>query len=270
MKIDNAKTRPLTADLEAKKSSSKRLSLLCEGLRSEIVYLEIPLLVPYKYQARRSFNPEELQALADTIKEHGIRQPLTVLKSDIQEGFFEVVSGERRLRAAKLLGLKKVPCIILESRDQAEEIALIENIQRQDLHPIELAKALKTLIDKVGRGAQSGLEKKIGMSQSQISELLKLTELSERVQDHVLHMNYRGRDNLRSLFQFKTEEEQLNYINKETIPETKQVSRKTFSILRLSYDRDYIRVQKQALKKLDPVQKEEVIEILKEILQELE
>lgn len=270
MKIDNAKTRPLSADLETTKNSSKRLSLLSEGLRSEIVYLEIPMLVPYKYQARRSFSPEELQSLADTIKEHGIRQPLTVLKSDIQEGFFEVVSGERRLRAAKMVGLKKVPCIILAHRDQAEEIALVENIQRQDLHPIELAKALKTLIDKAGWGAQSGLEKKIGIAQSQISELLKLTELPESVQEQLLLKNYRGRDNLRNLFQLKTEEEQLNYIEKTDAPKSESVAKKTFSVLRISYDQNFVKVQKQTLKKLNFEQREEVINILKDIINELE
>lgn len=270
MKIDNAKTRPLPHELEVKKGPSKRLSLLSEGLRSEIVYLDVTLLIPYKYQARRNFTPDELQSLADTIIEHGIRQPLTVLKSDLQEGFFEVVSGERRLRAAKLAGLSKIPCIILASRDQAEEIALVENIQRQDLHPIELAKALKTLIDKMGRGGQLELEKKIGMAQSQISELLKLTELSEVVQERILNINYRGRDNLRALSQLKTVKEQLDYIEREKIVTSNPTEKKSFSVLRISYNQDDMKIQKQALKKLENAQKKELIKVLQGIIKELE
>ena len=270
MKLDQAKTRPLSTELESKKSISRRVSLLSEGLRNEIVYLDVDLLIPYQRQARQNFDETELQSLANTIKEHGVRQPLTVLKSDIQPDCFEVVSGERRLRASKLVGLKKVPCIILANKEQAEEIALVENIQRQDLHPIELARALKTLIDKLGWGAQSELEKKIGISQPQISELLKLMELSKKVQDAAIRKNYRSRDNLRGLFRLKTEVERLEAIEKAETQKENLEHNKTFSILRLSYNQDSIKVQKNALKKLTLEQKKKVKAILEEVLSDLE
>lgn len=270
MKLDQAKTRPLSSDLESKKTVSKRVSLLGEGSRSEIVYLDVNVLVPYRYQARQNFDEQELQALTDTVKEHGIRQPLTVLKSETEDGFFEVVSGERRLRSAKMAGLKKVPCIILASRDQAEEIALVENIQRQDLHPIELARALKTLVDKLGWGGQTELEKKIGLSPSQISELLKLNDLPLKVREAALKINYRGRDNLRALFQLKTEEEQLKTVEQAKVSKTDSSLQKSFSVIRVSCMQDTIKVQKQALKKLSFEQRQRVKSILSEILLDLE
>ena len=269
MKLDQAKTRPLSSELESKKITPKRVSLLGEGSRSEIVYLDVNFLVPYRYQARQNFDEQELQALANTVKEHGIRQPLTVLKSETEDGFFEVVSGERRLRAAKMTGLKKVPCIILVSRDQAEEIALVENIQRQDLHPIELARALKTLVDKLGWGGQTELEKKIGLSPSQISELLKLNDLPLKVQETALKTNFRGRDNLRALSQLSTEEEQLKTVEQTHINKAESPSQRSFSVIRVSCTQDTIKVQKQALEKLSLEQKQLVKSILTEILLDL-
>lgn len=269
MKLDQAKTRPLSSELEGKKNISKRVSLLGEGLRSEIVYLDIDSLVPYRYQARRNFDEKELQALTDTVKEHGIRQPLTVLKSDTEDGFFEVVSGERRLRAARMASLKKVPCIILANRDQAEEIALIENVQRQDLHPIELARSLKVLVDKLGWGSQSGLEKKIGLASSQISELIKLNDLSLEVQEAALKRNFRGRENLRALFQLKTNDERLKAIEQASHEKKTQSIRKSFSVLRLSYEQEDLKVQRQAIKKLNTAQKEEVRAVLADLIDEL-
>ena len=269
MKLDQAKTRPLSSELENQKVASKRVSLMGEGSRSEIVYLDVNFLVPYRHQARRNFDEQELQALANTVKEHGIRQPLTVLKSETEDGFFEVISGERRLRAAKIVSLKKVPCIILASRDQAEEIALVENIQRQDLHPIELARALKALVDKLGWGGQTELEKKIGLSPSQISELLKLNELSLVVQEECLKKNFRGRDNLRALFQLKSDNERLKAIEQTSNDKNPKAIKKSFSVLRLSYDHEDLKVQRQAIAKLSVEQKEQVRAVLEDILHEL-
>lgn len=269
MKLDEAKTRPLSSELENKKITAKRVSLLGEESRNEIVYLDVNFLVPYRYQARRNFDEQELQAMADTIKEHGIRQPLTVLKSERDDNSFEVVSGERRLRAAKMAGLKKVPCIILASRDQAEEIALVENIQRQDLHPIELARALKTLVDKLGRGGQTALEKKIGLSSSQISELLKLNDLPLSVQEIALKTNFRGRENLRALSQLKTEEEQIRTVEQTYINKAEAPSQKSFSVIRISCTQDAVKVQKQGLNKLSKEQKQFVKNALAEILSDL-
>ncbi len=178
MKINDAKVRETSDALKKPTDFSNRTSAFTDQHRTEITYLSVQQLVPYRNQARVIFDQTEIDALAETIKEHGIRQPLTVLRIDSDVVHFEVVSGERRLRAAKQLGLLKVPCIIITDEHKAEEIALIENVQRQDLHPVELARTLKKLMDKIGYGAQSELKSKVGLSQPKISELVKLVFLS--------------------------------------------------------------------------------------------
>jgi len=132
-----------------------------EKFVGEYYFLSIEKLIPYQKQARRIFNEEEIQELAQTIKEHGIKSPLLVINSKNHQGSFEVVSGERRLRAAKIVGLTKLPCIIIDD-NQAEEVALIENIQRENLHPIELADALAKLLDEKKHGQQIEMAEKIG------------------------------------------------------------------------------------------------------------
>src|SRR3990167_11470488 len=115
-------------------SQNSRVSIGFEDEVGEFYYFSVEDLIPYKNQARTIFDEEEINKLSETIKEHGIRQPLTILKSINSPNKYEVVSGERRLRAAKLVGLKKVPCIIIRDERHADEISLLENIQRQDLH----------------------------------------------------------------------------------------------------------------------------------------
>lgn len=230
MKIDDAKTRPpspsLKKNLDTSRESQVRVSTFTDQKRSEISYLSVNQLAPYRNQSRTIFNEEEIDALAEIIKEHGVRQPLTVLRINDEVVRFEVVSGERRLRAAKKIGLTQIPCIIIHDANKAEEIALIENIQRSDLHPLELAKGLNKLVEKIGNGAQSELKKRMGIPQSKISELLKLLTLSPSVQQALLDHDYRRRDQLRSLFKIKTEEEQLARIMKKLIPKKEALKTK--------------------------------------------
>lgn len=252
-----------------------RASVGMEKFVGEFYYLNVEKLIPYSKQARVVFDETELKNLADTIKAHGVRQPLTVIRSPEKDGFFEVISGERRLRAAKLAGLEKVPCIILDNISQAEEIALIENIQRQDLHPIELARSIKVLIDKRGWGAQTELHKQIGLSLSQISELLKLTELSPDLQSLMLDKNFRGREKLRKLFALESDEERKKYIldaSEVAVSGNREPKRNltSMSVLRLSITEDGLRIQKAGLRKLSPLQREQIKEKLIQILDELE
>ena len=134
---------------------------------------------PNRYQPRKEFNPDALQDLAESIKVYGILQPIIVRKLGIDS--YELIAGERRLRASKLVGLEKIPAIIREYTDaQTSEISIIENVQRQDLNAIEEARAYERLIRDFGH-TQEELAAKIGRSPSYISNLLRLLNLSPKV-----------------------------------------------------------------------------------------
>jgi len=273
MNINDAKVRS-SVDLTPRKPIlAKRTSAFNDFNRSEIVYLSVDQLIPYKNQARKVFNDQELESLASTIKEHGIRQPLTVLSIQADHATYEVVSGERRLRAAKLVGLSKVPCIILHDNEKAEEIALIENIQRQDLHPIELSRALKKICENRGWGGQTELKTKLGIPLSTISELLKLGNLSDQVQEKILEKNIRGRESFRRLLSLKTDEERLNEIDKfsqelnSTIVKSSKIGNR--SLLRIAMGTDGIKIQKGKLSSLSKSERENVKNILVEIIDSL-
>lgn len=134
------------------------------------------------YQPRKTFSEESLQELADSIKEYGIIQPIIVKKSI--KGY-EIVAGERRTKAAKLAGLKTVPAIIKDFTDsEMMEIALLENIQREDLNPIEEAESIANII-KVQNLTQEDFARKFGKSRSYITNLLGLLRLPDEVKDKV-------------------------------------------------------------------------------------
>ena len=156
-----------------------RPSLLSENIVGQIRFIALDQLVPFSKQARQSFDEQDIQALAETIKEYGIRQPLTVLQREEDLTTFEMVSGERRYRAARLLGLQKVPCIILTDSRQAEEIALIENIQRTDLTPLELGMGYAQLIASGRFRNAEEISEKLGVSRSQAFEYIQYARLPE-------------------------------------------------------------------------------------------
>jgi ParB family chromosome partitioning protein len=139
---------------------------------------------PNPNQPRRSFKEEELEELAQSIREHGILQPLLV-KAD-SNGEFELVSGERRLRAAELAGLTKVPAIMVDPGKPAGSltIALVENVQRTDLNAVELARAYKRLHEEFGR-TQEEIAKTVGKSRPHVANMLRLLELPERIQEAI-------------------------------------------------------------------------------------
>ena len=142
--------------------------------------LNIAFLEPNAGQPRRYFNEDELQELADSIRKVGILQPLLVTK---QGDHYEIIAGERRFRAAKLAGLKEVPVLVREySRQQKLEIALIENVQRADLNPIEEAKAYDTLIREFGL-RQEDVAEKVSKNRATITNSMRLLKLDDRVQE---------------------------------------------------------------------------------------
>ena len=138
---------------------------------------------PDRNQPRKNFSEDELNDLADSIRKHGIIQPLLVEKTG---NHYTIVAGERRWRAAKIAGLKKVPVILGEYSDQEKmEIQLIENIQREKLNPIEEAKAYKRLIEEF-QLKQDDLAESIGKNRTTITNTMRLLNLDERVQEMLI------------------------------------------------------------------------------------
>lgn len=139
---------------------------------------------PNPYQPRKVFDDEKIQELADSIKMHGVFTPILVKKA--VRGY-ELITGERRLRASKLAGLKTIPAILMEFDDQQMmEIALLENIQREDLNAIEEAQGYEKLIKKLGY-KQEELANRIGKSREYVANMLRLLKLPKKVQDHVIN-----------------------------------------------------------------------------------
>jgi ParB family chromosome partitioning protein len=143
----------------------------------------IELVRPNKNQPRKHFAPEKLEELAASIREQGIIQPLVVTKKD---GFYEIIAGERRWRAAQKAGLHEVPVVIREASDQAVmELALIENIQRQDLNAIEEANAYRSLVEHFAI-SQEDVAKRVGKNRTTVTNSLRLLRLPEEVQRDIV------------------------------------------------------------------------------------
>ncbi|EPG73930.1 ParB-like protein [Leptospira fainei serovar Hurstbridge str. BUT 6] len=150
-----------------------------EGALREIKLSEIR---PNPDQPRRTFSEDSLRELSETIKAHGVIQPIVVKETG---GGYEIISGERRYRACKLAGFMKIPAIVKKaSENQALEMALIENIQRENLNPIEEALAYKTLCDKLGLKI-SDVATRVGKNRATVSNLIRLLQLPDSVMDLV-------------------------------------------------------------------------------------
>ena len=151
---------------------------------SEIIHkIKISEIEPNKNQPRRTFNSESIDLLSESIKKYGVIQPIIVTKKD---NFYKIIAGERRWRASKKAGLLEMPCIIREDEErQNKEIALIENIQREDLNPIEKARSFRTLMDEYGM-TQQQLAETIGISRSALANTVRLLNLDPRVIDLAL------------------------------------------------------------------------------------
>ena len=219
MKIDDAKVRlPIKQQPEVL-VVSKRVSAFSENRREEIHYINLEKLIPYHNQARRTFDEEELNNLAKTLELHGVRQPLTVIAAKDKNGLFEVVSGERRLRASKIAGLDRVPCIIIHDESKAEEIAVIENIHRQDLYPIELGKAYSNLIDSGICSSKFDVARRLGIPRSKVIDCMALCDLSEKVKNLLLKYKVDNRDFLREVCKISDEDRAALIIEKKYSPD---------------------------------------------------
>lgn len=145
--------------------------------------VKINMIEPNREQPRRNFEEDSLLELAESIKQFGVLQPLLVQKKD---GYYEIIAGERRWRAAKLAGVKEVPVIIREySKQEVVEIALIENIQRENLNPVEEAQAYKRLMEEFSM-KQDEIAERVGKSRTAVTNSIRLLKLDERVQQMLI------------------------------------------------------------------------------------
>lgn len=156
------------------------LSAVHSSSNSSVLMLSVDTLVPNPYQPRKEFDAAALDELAASIREHGVVEPIIVSSSS--DGVFYIVGGERRTRAAKLAGLNEIPAIVKNfTREQMLEIALIENIQREDLNALEEAHAYRQLMELANLG-QEEVAKRVGKNRSTVANALRLLKLPEDMQ----------------------------------------------------------------------------------------
>lgn len=154
------------------------------GQEEQITKLPLQKVEPNPNQPRRYFDEEELQALADSLSEHGILQPLAVRA--MENGYYQIIAGERRWRAARLAGLTEVPVVVIEADDKTVmELALVENLQRQDLNPMEEAEGYQTLMETYGM-TQEQAARRVGKSRPAVANALRLLALPEEVRQMVI------------------------------------------------------------------------------------
>ena len=178
----------------------------------EKTILQVPIedIIPNRFQPRLSFDDASLSDLASSIKQHGIIQPLVLRRKNDK---YEIIAGERRYKAAKLAGLASVPAVISNLDDNTSaEVAIVENIQRKDLTAIEEARSYQALLDK-GYMTQEELARKMGLSQSAISNKLRLLTLDEAVQEAILAEKISER-HARTLLKVPSHEKQKELLNK--------------------------------------------------------
>lgn len=177
-----------------------------------VIQLPTAEIIPNPHQPRRTFEPEELRALSDSIRQNGILQPITVRNTGEH---YELIAGERRLRAAKLAGLSVVPCIVMEISDRNSAIlALVENIQRADLNCFEEAAALEKLITCYGM-TQEDAAMQLGRAQSTVANKLRLLRLTDEERTCILEHHLTER-HARALLRLGSPEERLAALDKIT------------------------------------------------------
>lgn len=154
---------------------------MLEEKKDSVTKLKISDIEPRKDQPRKSFNDESLQLLADSIAIHGVLQPIIVRENPDFAGSYEIIAGERRWRAAKIAGLSDIPVVIVDGNDlKIAQISLVENIQRENLNPVEEALAYQALMERHGL-TQEQVSKEVGKSRPAIANMLRLLDLPDEV-----------------------------------------------------------------------------------------
>ena len=180
-----------------------------------LLTVDLDKLMAREDQPRKSFDDDSLKELANSIKADGVIQPIVVRKVDDR---YEIIAGERRFRASKLAGLEKVPVVVKNVTDRkARELALVENIQREDLNPIEEAISLKTLMEEY-KLTQQELSDIIGKSRSYIANNLRLLNLSDHIKDYLIRGELSPSQG-RTLLSLETDEERNKYLDKLLVKE---------------------------------------------------
>ncbi|MBF1036688.1 MAG: ParB/RepB/Spo0J family partition protein [Parvimonas sp.] len=180
-----------------------------------LLTVDLDKLMAREDQPRKSFDDDSLKELANSIKADGVIQPIVVRKVDDR---YEIIAGERRFRASKLAGLEKVPVVVKNVTDRkARELALVENIQREDLNPIEEAISLKTLMEEY-KLTQQELSDIIGKSRSYIANNLRLLNLSDHIKEYLIRGELSPSQG-RTLLSLETEEERNKYLDKLLVKE---------------------------------------------------
>jgi len=179
-------------------------------MNTEVQKISVDQIIPNRFQPRKNFDEASLEELADSIRQHGIIQPLVLRKLGDS---YEIIAGERRYKAALKVSLKEVPAIVMELDDTSSaEIALVENIQRKDLTAIEEAKSYEKILE-LGQMNQEELAKRVGRNQSTVSNKLRLLNLSDEAQQALLDNRISER-HARSLLRLKDITQQNEMLNK--------------------------------------------------------
>lgn len=191
----------------AKDSSDINKTEVVKEIIKEVDTIDINKIEPNATQPRKSFDEDSLQELAESIKQHGLIEPLIVQKS--KEDFYSIIAGERRWRAARIAGVKDIPVIVKEyNSQQIIEIALIENLQREDLNPIEEAEAFNRLIEEYHL-KQDEIAEKVSKSRVTITNSLRLLKLDERVRNMIIEDKIKS-GHARALLAIEDSNEQYN------------------------------------------------------------
>lgn len=181
-----------------------------EKVLNKVISIPVEKVVPNPAQPRRDFAAQELKELAESIRENGVLQPITVRRAP--NGIYELIAGERRLRASKLAGKNEIPAILVDSSGQESAIyAILENIQRKDLNIFEEAKALQILIHEWGV-TQEEAARKLGKAQSTIANKLRLLSLGQEEQQLILE-NHLTERHARALLTVQDRDERLYYLH---------------------------------------------------------
>ena len=254
--------------------SSARYGAGLDQSLGEYYYIKIEDLIPFHNQARKSFNQEEIQGLSESIKLCGVRQPLTIISSKIDCEKYEVISGERRLKAAILAGLNKVPCIIINETLQPDAVALIENVHREDLHPLELMTSYQNLLAKGIFSSVSEISSKTGISRTTITETIGLSQLPADTQNILLEKQLKTRSLLRALVKTpQKEHEEIIKMFEEGKQSSKVRKKKIFEpkikVLNIIHHANNFCIENNRLEQLTQQQKYEIKNLLLSIVEKL-